>query len=73
MPSVDDRKKMTILRMRLERERNKPNPNLAKIDEMMREYKRLSALPNPGNLLAQLKKGIRGHIKLSKGRLIIKT
>lgn len=33
--------RMTILRMRLERERNEPQPNQKKIERMMTEYKTL--------------------------------
>ena len=38
---VERLKRMTVLRMRLERERNSPRPNGIKIDSMMQEYKRL--------------------------------
>ncbi len=40
-PEVERQKRMTVLRMRLERERNSPRPNGIRIDSMMQEYKRL--------------------------------
>ncbi len=40
-PQVERLKRMTILRMRLERERNNARPNGLKIDAIMQEYKRL--------------------------------
>lgn len=40
-PQVERLKRMTVLRMRLQRERNGPRPNGLKIDAMMQEYKRL--------------------------------
>ncbi len=46
-PSVADRKRMTILRIRLESERNKPKPDQKKIAAMMEEYRKLEAKPNP--------------------------
>lgn len=40
-PEVERLKRMTVLRMRLERERNSARPNGLRIDAMMQEYKRI--------------------------------
>lgn len=43
-------------------------------EELQRIYKQwYDVQSNPSSILKKLRKGIRGHIKLSHGRLIIKT
>jgi hypothetical protein len=46
---------------------------LFKDDVIIKEWHGNNSVDNPSSILKKLKKGVHGHIKLSKGRLIIKT
>jgi hypothetical protein len=54
-------RRMTVLRMRLEAERNKPAPDQALIDSMMAEYKRLETAAH-----VRLVFGDRGYVEQSQ-------
>ncbi len=54
-------RRMTVLRMRLQDERNKTTPDQGLIDSMMAEYKRLETAAH-----VKLVFGDRGHVEQSQ-------